>query len=51
MACVLCVLNVLASAIMCLCVLFVMYGVMVYSSFWGVVCLCLCVRACVRVLV
>ena len=41
------VLPVLASAIMCLCVSFVIYGVMVYNSLWGVMCLCLCVRVCV----
>ena len=50
MVCVLRVcLNALASAIMCLCVLIVIYCVMVYTSFWGVFCLCLCVRVCVLI--
>ena len=47
MVCVLCVfLCVLASVIMCLCVLFVIYCVMLYNSFW-VVFVCACVRVCV----
>ena len=40
-------LNVLASAIMCLCVLVVICCVVLYNSFWGVfVCACVCVRVC-----
>ena len=40
-------LNALASAVMCLCVLFEMYCVMMHNSSWGCF-VCACVCACVR---